>query len=345
MIGTTELEEPVKKPIVFVIVIILNMIACQGMEEMNDGYSLEKVNEIFLDSGDSAFVCRITDMAIDRDGQIFLTDKNCHTIWVANAKGRFREQIGHKGRGPGELDGPVSIVMRGDTLVVLEAGNGRLSFFSSEGRYLYSFNLSRAGAFSALEISPRDTLIVSESLGFWNYDLYTISGKPITAHPETRPPGILMPVDIPGGQLSLAADGNILFSRPTRYQTVKINWRGDTLAIYSAKPLGYQAPDLGSRESIERQRAWSLMGPPLQLDTLILVQRLRKPDDSQKNQDGRWECFIDLFSSQGRPIQLGMPSPRLFLYAKEEKLYGVDATAPERGDRNPAIVVYRIVRN
>ena len=90
----------------------------------------------------------------DSEGHIYAIDGRECTIKVFDPEGRFLRTIGRKGQGPGELTFPSRIILTPqDEVVVLDAGNRRLSFFKRDGTLLrelstakWSFLRFRVGA-------------------------------------------------------------------------------------------------------------------------------------------------------------------------------------------------------
>lgn len=61
--------------------------------------------------------------------------------------GRYATSFAQRGGGPGELAQPTALGIEGDTLWVLNGGNGRIEYFGTDGRWLASQSLPRdAGA-------------------------------------------------------------------------------------------------------------------------------------------------------------------------------------------------------
>ncbi len=222
---------------------------------------------------------------------------------------------------------------------MLEDQNDRISFFDLKGEFAYSFPLS-GGQFSGLELSHGDELIVSESLGLQHFDLYSVAGEKLTSRPAVPTTAVVMPLQIAGGQISLAPDGNILFSFLKKYEIVKMNWQGEILTSYTASPPGYIAPDLSSREALMKQSEWAVVGLPLQVQDKILVQWSAR--DVKETGETSWKHFVDLFTVDGNPIKLAIPAPNYFLMAKDELLYSLTEDSVYESS-NPAIIVYQLV--
>jgi hypothetical protein len=326
---------------------LMTVLICSvgGCERTPRSYRLEQAREIPLKLGSDMVVCNVFDMTMDEHGNFYLADRTCHSVWIVDANGNHLARIGGKaGRAPGELSAPTSVAIFGDTLLVLEAGNHRVSMFSRKGDYFFSFPLQAAGPPSGIEIGPQRKVIVSESLGMRNFDFYTLSGNLLTGdHPILPPPVVYAPVLLSGGHMSLSDDGYILFSYIREYSVVKLDWNGAKLQEFKASPPGYNAPELSSVEAAAGQMTWSVVGLPLQIENLIFVQWYKRRVQLDQRDKVEVDRFADLFTIEGKPIQLALPIPNVFLLAKNGLLYGVSTEPIRAGATNPSIVVYRLV--
>ncbi|MFX0141199.1 MAG: 6-bladed beta-propeller, partial [Candidatus Hodarchaeota archaeon] len=101
-------------------------------ENIKQIYKFSKVKEIKLNFLDGEIIGKIFDL-LEHDNKFYLVDNQSHKIWVTDQKGQLLRTIGRKGQGPGDLNGPVSIALKGDTLLVLEKENSRISLFNNSG--------------------------------------------------------------------------------------------------------------------------------------------------------------------------------------------------------------------
>ena len=74
-------------------------------------------------------------VAVDKKGDIYISDRYNHHIKVFDRDGKYLRTIGRKGRGPGDLHRPrfITFSPEGD-LVVLESGSRRIQYFSPPGK-------------------------------------------------------------------------------------------------------------------------------------------------------------------------------------------------------------------
>jgi DNA-binding beta-propeller fold protein YncE len=74
-------------------------------------------------------------VAVDKSGQVYVTDEWTSTVSVFDGKGKFIRKWGSPGSGPGELRGPAGIVCEPNgNVIVVDSGNNRLQVFTPEGK-------------------------------------------------------------------------------------------------------------------------------------------------------------------------------------------------------------------
>lgn len=81
-----------------------------------------------------------SDVAFDREGNVYVVDSDNHRIEVFTADGRYLREFGRRGTKEGRLCLPSSICIDSDDMVyVTEVENHRVSIFSKEGHFVKSF--------------------------------------------------------------------------------------------------------------------------------------------------------------------------------------------------------------
>ena len=70
------------------------------------------------------------------DGRLYVVDANQSTVFVWDKAGKFLKTIIKKGKGPGELLFPQSLLIRGDRLYIMESGRQLISIFDLEGNFI-----------------------------------------------------------------------------------------------------------------------------------------------------------------------------------------------------------------
>ncbi len=102
-------------------------------------------------AGDSIFFGRVVSMAVDSEGQLYLTDAGNKSIQMFSPDGVPIREIGREGGGPGEFEWTPSVhIGPGDTLYAWEINKRRLTTFSPRDQSLVSSNTIGNPAFDAL---------------------------------------------------------------------------------------------------------------------------------------------------------------------------------------------------
>ncbi len=107
-----------------------------------------------------------TDVAIGRNGDIFVTDGHVNSRVVKYTKdGKFIKAWGKKGTGPGEFRLPHSVAIDSSGRVfVADRSNNRIQIFDQDGNFLDQW--TQFGGDSSLTILPDDTLYAVDTYKF-----------------------------------------------------------------------------------------------------------------------------------------------------------------------------------
>lgn len=78
----------------------------------------------------------LTSIDVDSDGNIYILDRKDKKVKIFDSAGKFLRKFGKDGQGPGEMNLPITIqIISNDELVVSDALNQRLMFYSLEGEF------------------------------------------------------------------------------------------------------------------------------------------------------------------------------------------------------------------
>lgn len=335
-----------KKCLEAILVFVLFTLICFAKIYAQNMYELIEHKEIFLRTNNDELIGSIFDMEITKDGNIFLCDYDNHLIWVFSKDGEYLYKIGNKGQGPGEFLRPISISIECDTVFVLDEGNQRVSLFSKTGKFLKAIPVSNAGMINGIEVSPNcEKYVISESLGIKNLTFFSIEGKVLSTF-NIQPTGIMMPVKLYGGNISSTQTNKILCSNIRKYETVLLNWKGDTLQTFKAEPPGYRNPDLKSKQAFLSQDYFTIFAVPLEINNYFVIQRIKRFNQIGSSEKKKNEYCCDIFSSDSKPVQFNLKFKKLpFLATDHLYLYTIDYSIVENTGGNPSIIVAKITKN
>lgn len=97
-----------------------------------------------------------TDVAIGRDGRIYVVDSGNHRLVAFDRGGRFLFSVGQPGKGRGQFKDPVGIGTGSDGAVyVADKGNQRIQVFEPDGALRHVFPVAYAGK----PVSPVDVAV------------------------------------------------------------------------------------------------------------------------------------------------------------------------------------------
>ena len=87
-------------------------------------------------STESELLAHPTDLTVDSRGRLYVLDGQNSQVVVLDSAGSMERQFGRPGAGPGELNRPAAIAVQGDTVVVLDSGNGRIQRWRTSGEFV-----------------------------------------------------------------------------------------------------------------------------------------------------------------------------------------------------------------
>lgn len=130
-------------------VALMALLSCTGERHREvplaaaDSAALRFTPVAAIDPGELDPFLNISSLALDDDGNVYVLDQGARNIRVFDSAGTPVRTIGREGAGPGEFATPYSLAWTGDTLAVLDPGNGRLELVTRDGKHAATWPGSR----------------------------------------------------------------------------------------------------------------------------------------------------------------------------------------------------------
>lgn len=136
-------------------VVIATLLVSLASMSFADGIPTVGVRHLFDISGLSL----PTDVAVSRDGRIYVVDSGNHRVIAFDRNGKRLITIGEKGPGEGQFMDPVGIGTDGKGRVyVADKGNHRIQVFNADGRFQYAFPVMDEGlAIRPIDVAANDS--------------------------------------------------------------------------------------------------------------------------------------------------------------------------------------------
>lgn len=97
-----------------------------------------------LEGGSAEEFGRVQSVLLGPDGELYVGDGHAAQITVFDSTGALQRVMGRRGAGPGEIERLWDMAWIGDTLVVMDSENGRLTKLGREGEYAGEWPFLRA---------------------------------------------------------------------------------------------------------------------------------------------------------------------------------------------------------
>jgi hypothetical protein len=290
---------------------------------------------------DEDMFAELTSLDVDSDGNIYILDRKDKKVKIFDSAGKFVKKFGEEGQGPGEMYVPVSLqVTRNNEIVIGDAGNQRLAFFSLEGEFLREMSTAAKATALALPMIDSQGNIIGQQLvtsenqllrEVRKYDsemntLFTIASIDNTNLIQ----GKINPFQVVIFY-QLGKEDTIYISNPDEYEVKVINADGKLMKRILKDYDSVKVTEKEKEEFFDRvgevpaqvkdRIEFPKVYPPYQNFTLDEQRRLFVRTFEKGKEEG--EFFLDVFDAEGRYIAK-IPlkgEPRVW---KAKKLYAVE---------------------
>jgi hypothetical protein len=107
---------------------------------------IEEMSIGVVDGAEEYMFGDIADIAVAKDGSVFVLDRKIHGVRVYDARGKYTRTIGRRGQGPGEIASGSGIGLLPDgRLLVWDTGNWRVNVYSPAGQAITHWALPSSG--------------------------------------------------------------------------------------------------------------------------------------------------------------------------------------------------------
>lgn len=281
--------------------LLLTVAACEGREHFQSaGIPQWSLTQLFV-IGDSPAteLNRVSSVLWLPDGRLLIADVGARRLLLVSASGEEATQLGREGSGPGEYRLPGSLAALGDTIVVHDPGNARLSLFTPDGSWVRHLTIPPISGphvrlyrvpeaeFYAVGVQTSDRS--KSSLTYVRYDATGPSDTllvPLTPNVSTTPtmcrgsdggvhffttPWSSSQLDRPG------PDGLLLTAATSAYAIKATNSTGDTVARFTGPKGTVGISDSEWNDATAELRDYLAKDPSANCNARSLARPATKP--------------------------------------------------------------------
>ena len=190
------------------------------------------------DGEDAQLFGRITDITVDLNGTMYVVDAGFERVQKYSKSGVFLGTIGRRGEGPGEYYAPFAVATD-DAGYVYVTGQGKISIFDSDGRFVDEFRHGLSNLIRKIRVDGSGRVFLS-ALDLLTQDVvhaYESDGAKLFSFCKSFAAGTDVDTRIEqvtgGGYIDLAKDGMIYYTQMTPYEIRKYSPDGKLLLTVS----------------------------------------------------------------------------------------------------------------
>jgi len=213
---------------------------------------VEEVSIGVADGAEEYMFGDVADIAVARDGSIYVYDRKVPAIRKYDANGKYVRTVGRKGQGPGEyLSGSGLAVMRDDRLLLWDTGNWRINVYSPAGESVATWSTPSGMSGSSTATYSRALTVDTAGFVYFRRDIINRlpPGTRRTVWVRLRSDGTLadtlpMP-ELPGAARSLNATSS------DGHSTMGVALPFGPVPVAILSPLGYLVTGVPERYAFE----------------------------------------------------------------------------------------------
>ena len=213
---------------------------------------VEEVSIGVADGAEEYMLGEVADIAVARDGSIYVYDRKVPAIRKYDAKGKYVRTVGRKGQGPGEyLSGSGLAIMSDDRLLLWDTGNWRINVYSASGESIATWSTPSGVSGSSSATYSRALTVDTAGFVYFRRDVInrlqpgTRRTVWVRLHPDGRLADTLSLPDLPGAARTLNA------TSPDGHSSMGVALPFGASAVTTLSPLGYLVTGVPDRYSFE----------------------------------------------------------------------------------------------
>jgi hypothetical protein len=207
-------------------------------------------------------------VAVDDSGNMYVMEHGNLRVQVFDHEGRYVRTLGREGQGPGELQSPLFITVAGDSVVVIDERNVRMTRWSTVDGELLGGETMAEPSFEGSGLADGSLagrhVIFHREPEFWReftYGRYSMDGRQQEHYVTMRAlPSASISVPYAWAQLVATPGGDVYITRADRYQVLAFEadgtprWALRTSLVTPAIPADIL--DTAAAQIRERQPDW-----------------------------------------------------------------------------------------
>jgi hypothetical protein len=307
--------------------------------KFDDIFKLNKIIEI--NYTDSTLIGEITDMKVDKNGNIYIVDGLKMCFWIINGEGKILKKVGKRGEGQNEFLGPNCVDVDENSIVIGDDRLKRIKIFDLSGKYLKDFKVNTS--IGHIYVNNKKEIYI-EYLSLTNViDKYNYEGSLVNSFGNC--PDILKNIGYPVKWANITHDkySNIYYVHVSEYKISKYDGDGNIIKTIIGSPSYYKplkkAPVNHEKEEYDK---WCISWNPiyslnaLECNLLLLQIRIDQLDFKEYNN------YIEILNLNGNIINGEIKNNmQLLCTDRNDILYFYNPFSVEE-NKNPKIYLYSI---
>ena len=213
---------------------------------------VDSIQVIKLETNEDYLISEISKILYDKE-YIYILDDDMSSgvLFKYTRSGKFVQKISNKGKGPGEYISLSDFILRNDQVVLLDAGIGKMMFFSKSGKFVKEFSVDETFAEKFGKIGSDYFAVFNEN--YLDYNIHIIDDNGNTIKKLMKVPSYLKnrALNLSTKKATTYFEGRLLYIDPYRNDIFQVD--KDSITIKYRFNFGKHSFDLSSFLNVNRQ--------------------------------------------------------------------------------------------